>query len=145
MRVRRSHSSEVFDRDGTFRYMKEAVRVRNIEVYTVVSCPRGNLHDYQTGRRGITEVCQQSEQQAESSQTHRLFITQLTGLYNKKDSGNKVRSHMKPTENCIIYTVSRGVSPTILRQTWAKNVHRRSACITCTPSNARTFPVIKVC
>ena len=46
MGIRGSHSSKKFDLDGTFREMKEAVRVRTIQVYTTVGCPHKNLHIY---------------------------------------------------------------------------------------------------
>ena len=35
MRIRRSHSSKIFNRNGIFRYMKVAVRVRGSQVYVV--------------------------------------------------------------------------------------------------------------
>jgi len=43
MRFRRSHSSKFFNREETYRCMKEAVRVRYIQVYTTVRCPDKNL------------------------------------------------------------------------------------------------------
>jgi hypothetical protein len=43
MVVRRSHSSKLLNRYGKFRYMEEALQVRNIQVRTTVSFTNENV------------------------------------------------------------------------------------------------------
>jgi len=38
-----------------------------------------------------------------NSENYHLFLKQLTGLYEKKETGNKVRSQMQTKKNCIIF------------------------------------------
>jgi len=52
--VRGSSSSKNFNRNGTSE-IKEAIRVRNTQVYSIVRCPYENLHivDHSESRTGV--------------------------------------------------------------------------------------------
>jgi len=90
MGVRGSPSGKNFNLVGTSE-IKEAVRIRNTEVYCIVRCAHENLHiiHHSESRTGVCCGALVKVMAVYNCTFH--FLQQLTVVCKQQDSGNKIK------------------------------------------------------
>jgi hypothetical protein len=100
LRVPVSHSRKNFNRYGKFRYMEGAVRVRNIQVHSTVSCPHENVHIApwltEEEEDGCLLSCTSDSIKGSYADVlmYHLIATQFTRHNKQKAGGNKIKIQM---------------------------------------------------